>query len=139
MKHIWFTLLFTAAVGNIALAGASDFTGGWIVTIDDVGEAGITTTIKKPVSAPTEFTLQSADFYGDAAGRPNMTLGEARALVWTSTNDNLSTVFSVISAGTFFEFAANGSKLTGSKIHGETEETIIDGKISGNKITFTVK
>jgi hypothetical protein len=45
----------------------------------------------------------------------------------------------LVSPGTFFDFAVNGSKLTGSIIRGHMEEPILDGKIRGNKISFTVK
>jgi hypothetical protein len=41
---------------------------------------------------------------------------------------------------TFFEFEVHGSVVTGSKLgYPESELPIIDGKINGDKLTFTIK
>jgi hypothetical protein len=41
---------------------------------------------------------------------------------------------------TFFDFEVHGSVVTGSKLgYPETELPIIDGKINGDKLTFTIK
>ena len=129
MKQIWFVILFMVAAGNIALAGDADFTGKWIVAGDDVGKSGITVTVndRRPpiLNAPGQVRT-----YRDGTAIRDWDTSESQDRLYD---------FTVISAGTFFDFAANGSKLTGSMLRGETEEPVFDGKISGNKISFTVK
>ena len=136
MKHIFLAILFAAFAGSIASADDIDFTGEWIVENDDAGESGITVAINEnlPPSSTSERVLR------DHLGNPYIidTLGRPQTPP-PSPQPSRSYTFTVIPIGTFFDFAANGSKLTGSIIRGETEKPILDGKISGNRITFTVR
>ena len=124
MKQVWFLMLFAAIMGNIASAGDIDFTGEWIVESDNDGDSGITVTLIEGVYRPG----QSREMY-----MPNGTS------VMVSPIGIKEIAFAVIPTGTFFDFAVNGSKLTGSIIRKDTEEPILNGKISGDKITFTIK
>ena len=129
-------MLLAAIMGNIASADDIDFTGEWIVESDDAGESGITVAIDEnlPPGSSSERIFRDAlgnPYTIDAFGKPQTPP--------PSPQPARSYAFTVISAGTFFDFAANGSKLTGSIIRGETEKPILDGKISGNKISFTIK
>jgi len=121
MKQILFVIMLAMVTGNITLAGEADFTGEWIVN-GDIGEDGIIITID---DMPPERMVNEIRGNGP--------------IIPLSSIESKSSAFTVISVGTFFEFTANGSKLTGSMIRQNTEEPIFDGKISGNKITFTVK
>ena len=133
MKHILFVLLFATA-GNIVFAYAININGEWIVE-DDVGESGITLTIND-----SRLPSPSSAQYTDALGNPYTAdiFGRTQPAQPIPPQPGRSYAFTVISAGTFFDFTANGTKLTGSIIRGETEKPIFDGKINGNKITFNV-
>ena len=128
MKHICLVIVFFAFAGNIALADDIDFTGEWVV--DDAGDSGITTNIVSDPQLPPGarvFRNNSSEVgYTDPSSGKSVILKRERY------------AFTVITENTFFEFAATDSKLTGSMIRGNREEPIFDGKISGNKITFTV-
>jgi len=126
MKQVLFVMMFAAIAGNIAFAGDADFTGEWIVDSDDVSNSGIADVITEPkISSRVLQTYPDGTVYIAGMGRVVIpTVGYA---------------FTVIPAGTFFDFEANGSKLTGSIIRKDTEEPILNGKISGDKITFTIK
>jgi len=111
MKHIWLAIILAAFTGNIALADGVDFTGEWFVESEAVGSGNVV-TIQGGKIVPTGISARPTS-------KPN--------------------VFTIIPSGTFFDFTANGSKLTGYILRYETEEPIYDGKINGNKITFTVR
>ena len=126
MKAILLTM-FIAAVGALSFASGAEVTGEWLVGEDDVSGSGIVINITAASSAP-----QSAPGPGMMGGRmPPQASNPARKTV--------SYDYSVIPVGALFDFVANGSKLTGSVIRFDTEEPILDGKINGNKISFTVK
>jgi len=131
MKKIWIVIIFAAIAGNIIFAGDVDFTGEWFVESDNDGDPGITAVINEPPQMPYGATFTKMEPDGSIsvyiAGRGGVTLQSAQY------------DFAVIPAGTFFDFEANGSKLNGSIIRGETEDPILNGKISGDKITFTIK
>ena len=128
MKQILFITLFVAGVGVMALANGLDINGEWVVGKDDVSGSGIV------INLPAESSnRQSAPDVRMPVGRlPQQTPGN-------SARKSVSYDYFVIPVGTLFDFAANGAKLTGSVIRYETEEPILDGKINGNKISFTVK
>jgi len=109
MKHVWLAVIFAAFAGNVALADGVDFTGEWFVESEAVGSGNVV-TIQGGRIVPEGIVVRSTQTY-----------------------------FTLIPAGTFFDFTANGSKLIGYILRYETEEPIYDGKINGDKITFTVR
>ena len=113
MKRILFVVLITAVAAGFSLADDVGFTGEWIVGNDDVKDSGITVNI-----------IMYADSY--YKGVPVVLRKYELYIV-------------IIPVGTMFDFAVNGSKLTGSIIRNENEDPIYDGKINGNTITFTVR
>jgi len=151
MKRIFFMMLLSVITGNGALAGnGADFTGQWIVASEDFGESGITVNVDDrsllvpPLTVETGRTVADANLPQRAVDFiQNREFDKMRQqyeeLLHQEQATGKSTAFTVVSSGTFFEFVANGTQLTGSKIHGKTEEPIFNGKINGNKITFTVK
>jgi hypothetical protein len=122
MKQIWFAIMFAAVSVNIAFTDEVDFTGEWFVESADAGDSGIAVTLTEDVYRPGQIR----ETY-----RPDGTFVRMPPI------GKREVVFVVIPAGTFFDFAVNGSKLTGTIVR-DTEEPILNGKISGNKITFTV-
>ena len=123
MKQIWFVMLFAAIIVGIAFADGVDFTGEWYVKNADGGDSGITVTIIEDVYRPGE----KRDAY-----RQDGTLFKL------PPTGRREFAFTVIPADTFFDFTANGSKLTGTIVR-YTEEPILNGRINGNRITFTVR
>ena len=134
MKHIWFAIMFVALNGNIALADDLGFTGEWVVD-SDVSGSRITVTEHKQAQQgwPPPFVNQRS--LADMTPSDFERLRRSQEASTSSTSQD----FTLITEDTFFEFAVNGSMLTGSIIRGKTEDPIFDGKISGNKITFTVR
>jgi len=122
MKQIWFVIMFAALAGGVAFAGEADFNGEWIARGEDIGGSGI---IANVISEYPAYSTNDIIEYQ----RRNISL---------PTRQKIERV-TVIPANTMFDFAANGSKLTGSIIRNETEDPISGGKISGNTISFTVK
>lgn len=130
MRRIWLVIMFVAFAGNIALADDAGFSGEWVADSDDANGYGITTNIVSdppiPPGASVYRSNSSEVGYIDPSSRRSVILKKEQR------------VFTVITADTIFEFNANGSKLTGSMIRGNIEEPLFDGKINGNKITFTI-
>ena len=121
-------MIFAAlAVGMLFAADAADVTGEWIVGEDDVSGSGITVSIA--ADQPGQQHPAQAWLYGGS-------LPPRSADILRKT---ISYDFTVIPVGALFDFETNGSKLTGALIRYGTEEPIFDGKINGNKISFTVK
>ena len=125
MKRILFAILITAIAASFSLAGDGGFTGEWVVGNDDVKDSGITVSIimyagSNQIGAPGAF----GKTYNNGAP---VILGKSDLYI------------EIIPVGTMFDFAVNGSKLTGSIIRNENEDPIYDGKINGNTITFTVR
>jgi len=101
--------------------------------MDDVGSSGIMVDIQ--LAAPGAKSDSSKPMV-DASRRPGyITLEELNL----TTLPDKSYSFKVIPDGTFFDFATIGARLNGSIIRDGTEDPIFDGKISRNKITFTLK
>ena len=113
IKRILFAILITAVTAGFSLADDVVFIGEWIVGNDDVKDSRITVNIIK---------------YADSLYKGNPVVLRKSELF-----------IEIIPVGTMFDFAVNGSKLTGSIIRNENEDPIYDGKISGNTITFTVR
>ena len=126
MKLIWCLLMFSAIIGNNTFAGVADFTGEWVVVNDDTSDSGIAGVVTEQ-----QESLRVLQTYPDGTVYIQ---GIGRGVVPT-----VEYAFTVIPAGTFFDFAVNGSKLTGSIIRNGIEDPVFDGKISEDKITFTVK
>jgi hypothetical protein len=125
MKRILFAILITAVTSGFSLADDVGFTGEWIVGNDDVKDSGITVSVINYAGSYSRGApVAVADIYYNGAP---VILGKSELHI------------EIIPVGTMFDFAVNGSKLTGSIIRNENEDPIYDGKISGNKITFTVK
>ena len=122
MKRIFFVILITAVTAGFSIADDAVFTGEWIVGNDDVKDSGITVNIIKYADSYNEIPFASGKSYIG----PPVVLGKSELFI------------EIIPVGTMFDFAVNGSKLTGSIIRNENEDPIIDGKISGDTITFTV-
>ena len=156
MKRICFTILLAAITWGIVFAGELDVTGEWIVGSDDVGGSGITadfnvkTFVDEPVAVSTierqteerpKFEAMQSVF--NDPDRPDVRI-RAMNEQWNNPpayTQSVSTkyTFTIIPVGAVFEFAANGSTLTGSILRGNREQQIYEGKINGKKITFTVR
>ena len=125
MKQIQVVMLFLLFSANIALASDVDITGEWIVLEDD---AGIIVTFREEPPPPENKMMFSGGRYWEYREYSNRVAVESK-----------SYFLKIIPVGTFFDFTASGTKLTGSIIRNDTEDWIIDGKINGNKITFTIR
>jgi VWFA-related protein len=143
MKHILFVILFAAVAGSIAFADDADFTGEWVVDGNDIGGSGITVTINE--SRQADEGRQANESQQAAAPKPQAWSRIAASQPWeepsqpaAESTPGESYDFTVIPAGTFFSFAANGSRPAGSMIRGGTQEPISNVRINGNRITFTV-
>lgn len=131
MKRIGFALVaivFWALSGSVALAGGVDINGEWVVD-SDAGDSMITIPVSNYTEAPLVWTPPRVTLGGIVYSSDRVLFPQGKTLY----------DFTLISAGTFFDFTANGSKLTGSIVRGVLEEPIFDGKISGNTITFNVR
>ena len=123
-------ILFLLFSANIALAADVDISGEWIVREDDAGDAGIIVTFREqpPPPPPENKIMISGGRYLDFREYGNRVAVEPK-----------SYFLKIIPVGTFFDFTASGTKLTGSIIRNDKEDWIIDGKVNGNKITFTIR
>lgn len=142
MKFVLLLAVFAGAVVfavNVAPADDVNFTGEWVVDSDE-GGSGITVTINvtETVDAPQTWT-PSGQVYIMPDGTQIFRTPTLNSKASTPRLSRKSYNVTLIPAGAFFDFAVNGTQLTGFIIRGETEEPIFDGKINGNKITFTVR
>ena len=131
MKQICYVIMFAAIAANIVFADDVSFTGEWLVEIDDAGDSGIAVVINEPEQVTWAMRGYS-EVYTDS-GLRMVQVGAGRQPKIVQYN------FTIIPAGTFFDFDVNGSELTGSIIRQGTEKPILNGKIKGNTITFTVR
>ena len=127
MKQIWRVIMLAAIAGNIAFANDAGFTGEWIVESDNDSDSGIVVTIDEPPKLPAGVTQVFTDGSVFITGKGRVILPKVQH------------AFTVIPAGTFFDFIVNGTELTGSIIRQKTEKPILNGRINGNRITFTVR
>ncbi|MCL2878495.1 MAG: hypothetical protein FWF13_06935 [Acidobacteria bacterium] len=130
MKHIKFVIILTAFAGTVAFAGSVDFNGEWVVDGDAVG-SGITAKIGN-------YETGDAPLAWEPATSSGWITNQSMRSTQPGTSYRLRN-FTIIPPGTFFDFTVNGARLTGSIIRSEMEDPVFDGKVNGNKITFTVR
>jgi hypothetical protein len=136
MKYIGMVFLFLAAVAKMTCAEAAndeaDISGEWIVELEG---SGITVNITDaspelrqyaPGTTPVEVQSKA----GPVGSQPQ-SMPAPRSIETHTLN--------ILPIGTVFEFARKESKVAGSIIRGDMEDPIFDGKIGGNKVTFTVR
>ena len=128
MKQVLCVIMFAATTGSIVFSDEMGFTGEWIVESNNDSDSGIAVVIEESSKLPPGLIQVYPDGTALIAGKGRVALPQGAQYAFT-----------VIPAGTFFDFTVNDSELTGSIIRQRTEKPILNGKISGDKITFTVR